>query len=264
MFFAFRTKTLAIALATGFVPFASANPILVTSKDMTQIPAGVYSPLFAASKKTPAIAVPAFFLDTLPVTNGDYLAFVRANPQWRRSHVSPLFADSSYLQVWASDLKLGSHAPADSPVVNVSWFAARAYARWLKKRLPTVAEWERVAAAGYTVADGKKDIKFQQDLSKWFAEIKPDIIPSVTHARPNYLGVRGLFGYEWEWVLDFNTALVNGSSDIDSRLVCSAGAVGAVDSTDYAAFMRTALRSSLKANNTTSSLGFRCAKDLPN
>ena len=29
------------------------------------------------------------------------------------------------------------------------------------------------------------------------------------------------------------------------------------------AFMRQALRSSLKANNTTTSLGFRCAKDLP-
>ena len=44
-------------------------------------------------------------------------------------------------------------------------------------------------------------------------------------------------------------------------LFCGAGAVGAKNTTEYAAFMRQALRSSLKANNTTSSLGFRCARD---
>ena len=41
------------------------------------------------------------------------------------------------------------------------------------------------------------------------------------------------------------------------------GSVGAKDTTDYAAFMRQALRTSLKANNTTTSLGFRCAKSIP-
>ena len=69
----------------------------------------------------------------------------------------------------------------------------------------------------------------------------------------------------WEWVDDFNTAMVTGESRGDSALdrdlFCGAGSLGVNDPNDYAAFMRFALRSSLKANNTTTALGFRCARD---
>jgi len=95
----------------------------------------------------------------------------------------------------------------------------------------------------------------------------PPILADVATAKKNFYGVRGLHGLIWEWVDDFNTAMVTGESRADSGLerdlFCGAGSVGAKDTTDYAAFMRQALRSSLKANNTTSSLGFRCAQVLP-
>ena len=93
------------------------------------------------------------------------------------------------------------------------------------------------------------------------------VLPAVTTPRPNFHGVRGLHGLVWEWVDDFNTAMVTGESRADSGLdrdlFCGAGAAGARETNDYAAFMRMALRSSLKASNTTTSLGFRCAQDLP-
>lgn len=233
---------------------------------MIEIPAGNYVPLFTSPADPVTIAVPAFCLDEQPVTNGEFLAFVQANPKWRRSNVSPLFADASYLKHWAGDLELGPLAPPDSPVVQVSWFAARAYARWLGKRLPTTAEWERAAAVGYTTPDGRDDTELNGDIYRWLARPTPPVIPTTTNARPNHLGVRALFGYVWEWVSDFNTAMVTGESRGDSGLerdlFCSAGSVGARDTSDYAAFMRSALRSSLRANNTTSSLGFRCARDV--
>lgn len=247
-----------LALSLGGVVKADAGA-------MTFIPAGVYAPLFTGPEDPTEIPVPSFLIDTRPVTNGDYLAFVQANPKWRRSRVSPIFADSSYLKHWSGDLKLGPRAPADSPVVHVSWFTARAYARWLGKRLPTTAEWERTAAVGYDSPDGKNDVALNGDIYRWFARPTPDIVPSATDARPNYLRVQGLYGYIWEWVSDFSTAMVTGESrgdsGLDRELFCSAGSVGAKETNDYAAFMRMALRSSLKANNNTSSLGFRCARD---
>ena len=95
----------------------------------------------------------------------------------------------------------------------------------------------------------------------------PAVLPDTATLRPNFYGTRGLHGLVWEWVDDFNTALVTGESRADSGLdreeFCGAGSIGAKDTTDYAAFMRQALRSSLRANNTTTSLGFRCAKDAP-
>lgn len=230
------------------------------------IPAGAYVPLQRSAKDAPQVPVAAFALAAEPVTNAEFLAFVTAHPAWRRSRVSALFADSSYLAHWTDDLTPGPQAPADSPVVRVSWFAARAYARSIGQRLPTTAEWELAASAGYTRTDGKNDPDLQRDLYAWLARPVPAILPTVAITRPNLYGARGLHGLVWEWVDDFNAAMVTGESRADSGLdrdlFCGAGAIGAKEMTDYAAFMRQALRSSLKANNTTTSLGFRCARDL--
>ncbi len=235
--------------------------------DMVTIPAGTYVPLSRTVREAAEVAVPAFRLDVLPVTNGEYLAFVTANPKWRRSAVSRLFADVSYLEHWSGDLEPGPRAPADAPVVRVSWFAARAYARWAGKRLPTIAEWELAAAAGYVTGEGRNEPDFVGDLYAWLARPVPAVLPAVSMAKPNIHGARGLHGLVWEWVDDFNTTMVTGESradgGLDRDLFCGAGAAGARETSDYAAFMRQALRSSLKANNTTTSLGFRCAQDLP-
>src|SRR4051794_4899872 len=68
---------------------------------MVLIPAGHYTPLFRGEKDPKEIAIESFFLDVLPVTNGDFLKFVRANPKWQRSQVKRLFADEDYLKLWA-------------------------------------------------------------------------------------------------------------------------------------------------------------------
>ncbi|HEY8995590.1 MAG TPA: formylglycine-generating enzyme family protein [Lacunisphaera sp.] len=234
---------------------------------MRTIPAGIYTPLLRSTKAAAEITVPAFQLDERPVTNAEFLAFVTANPKWRREQVSRLFADSSYLENWVGDLEPGPSAPADAPVVRVSWFAARAYARWTGKRLPTTAEWELAAAAGYDRPDGKNDEQLKRDLYAWLARPVPAVHAAAASFRPDFHGVRGLHGLVWEWVEDFNSAMVTGESrgdtGLERDLFCGAGSAGAKDTTDYAAFMRQALRSSLKANNTTTALGFRCAQSLP-
>lgn len=233
---------------------------------MVQIPAGVYRPFFRAANDPKEIPVKSFAFDILPVTTGEFLEFVRTHPQWQRSRVKHLFADDSYLKDWAGDLEPGTNAPLDAPVTFVSWFAARAYAESQRKRLPTVAEWEYAAQASPTRTDGQNDPAFKRDVLQWYSTAAPQKPAVVGNGSANFYGLRDLHGLVWEWVLDFNTAMVTGDSrgdgGIDSQFFCGAGAQGAQDLDNFPAFMRYGFRSSLKADYCVHNLGFRCAKDL--
>jgi formylglycine-generating enzyme required for sulfatase activity len=233
---------------------------------MVWIPAGTYAPILRGTDEPERVAVAAFRLDARPVTNAEFLAFVRANPKWQRSRVSPLFAGEGYLADWAGDLELGLRAPADAPVVRVSWFAARAFAAANGKRLPTTAEWERAAAAGFSSADGAKEPGFGATVLAWYTKPSPEILPAAGSGRANFFGARDLHGLVWEWVDDFNTAMTTGESrgdtGLERTLFCGAGAAGARDLTNYPAFMRLGFRSSLRANYAVPNLGFRCAQSI--
>lgn len=234
----------------------------VAPPGMLLVAAGAYRPLFAAAEPQP---VPAFWLDARPVTNGEFLEFVRTHPAWRRSRVSRALADTSYLAHWEADLKPGTRAPGDAPVTGVSWFAARAYAQAHGKRLPTQAEWERAAAAGPDRDGAGDDPEFLRRILRWYSQPSRLPLPLVRSTEANVFGVWDLHGLVWEWVSDFNTALVTGESRADAalerNLFCGSGALGASTFRDYAAFMRYAFRSSLRADYTVQNLGFRCAQD---
>lgn len=233
--------------------------------EMVSIPAGVHRPLFRGENDPKEIAVRAFLLDRHPVTNADFLEFVRANPNWRRSQVRRLFADPAYLQHWAGDLDLGAGAAGlgRQPVTFVSWFAAKAYCAWKGGRLPTTVEWEFVASAGFNGADGSQEPEFVRAVQQWYATPAPPLLPPVESARANFFGVHDLHGLVWEWTSDFNSAIVTGDArgdtGLDRQLFCGAGSLGANDRGNFAAFMRYGFRSSLKAGYTIHNLGFRCA-----
>lgn len=232
---------------------------------MAFIPGGAYEPLFASITDTGSVAVEPFYLDTHPVTNAEYLAFVRANPEWQRSRVKPIFVDDQYLKHWSSDLEFGPDSLADKPVVNVSWFSAMAYAEWKGKRLPTSAEWELAASAGASTPEGKDDPAYRENILNWYSTAGSGSLNDVGSTALNYWGVYDLHGLVWEWVADFNSALVTGESrnngDLDMKLFCGSGSVGAGQFDDYTAFVRFAFRSGLEGNYTVSNLGFRCARD---
>ena len=195
-----------------------------------------------------------------------FLAFVRANPRWRKSTLQPLFADVGYLAHWRDDFDFGA-ADAVAPVVNVSWFAARAYCRWRGKKLPTVAQWERAAAADETRDDAARADDFRRRILEWYASPAGalPVARSESESFRNLHGVYDMHGLVWEWTRDFNNALITGASRSDSgverNLFCGGGAVGSSDFTDYGAFMRFAFRGSLRGDYAVSSLGFRCARD---
>lgn len=221
---------------------------------------GIYRPAFPASPGEREIAVRAFWLDREPVTNADYLAFVRAVPAWRRDRARPIFVGDSYLASWAASDALGA-ASARAPVANVSWFAARAYCAWRGGRLPREAEWELAAAADEHRRDASADPAFAARVLAWYEHPTPRALSDVGGSA-NAWGVRDLHGLVWEWIDDFTAALVTADSRDPTRSqVCGAEAAAAKDPRAYATFLRFAFRAALTARDTIPSLGFRCAYD---
>ena len=258
---------LIFSIAVAGIAHAGQPPV-----GMVEIPEGIYEPLYKSSDADRSEVldeteiVERYYLDEKAVTNAQYLQFVKQNPKWQRSRVPGLFADSSYLAHWASDLDYGDQQMADLPVVSVSWFSAVAYCRWKGKILPTVAQWERAASASETQEYAKNDPQFAQRILEWYSSPADQPLIeriSKTDGYKNIFGAWNLHGMIWEWTRDFNTAMVTGESRGDSglerQLFCGSGSVGAADARDYASFMRFAFRSSLGGDYTVGSLGFRCS-----
>lgn len=235
---------------------------VVIEKKMATVPGGNYKPFFVTKNNKP-IYVAAFKMDESAVTNSEFLEFVKANPQWHRSKVNHLFADTNYLRHWKSDLEIGNPKIYNSPVVNVSWFAAEAYAKWKNKRLPTIAEWE-LAANG-----APKNFKYKSItdfILDWYTKPNPPFVPNVKSTYQNQYGLYDMNGLIWEWTFNFNSFIASkdsrDNSEADFKNFCAGGAINVVDKTDYATYLRFGYRASLKGSYCISSLGFRCVKDL--
>jgi formylglycine-generating enzyme required for sulfatase activity len=252
------TNAISTVLLLGLLILGARN------EEFLVIPGGEYTPLYTLGEKR--VTVQPFLLATFPVTNGQYLDFVRDNPKWRRSQFKRVFAEESYLSHWTGDLLFDPEL-ADRPVVNVSWFAARAFCQARGGRLPTQDEWEFTARATETATDGTTDVEFRQRILNWYSRPTPKQFPAVGTTFKNVYGIHDMHGLAWEWVDDFNSILVTGESrgddGVDRDLYCAAGVSGSTDPGDYAAYMRYAFRSSLKSSYTTGNLGFRCAADKP-
>ncbi|MGZ4397508.1 MAG: ergothioneine biosynthesis protein EgtB [Gaiellaceae bacterium] len=165
-----------------------------------------------------AVELETFLIDISPVTNGGFLAFVEAggyeDPSywdplgWRfrldEGLEHPLFwrreSDGSWTRV-----RFGRREPVppDEPVQHVSWYEADAYARWVGKRLPTEAEWEK--AASWDVSESRKLLRPWGD-EPWRDEranlgarrFGPAPIGSYA-AGASPCGCRQMLGDVWEW-----------------------------------------------------------------
>jgi formylglycine-generating enzyme required for sulfatase activity len=247
-------------LAAWAIPAQAAIPV-----GMTLIPAGKFQPFVSMDPTAKPIEVSPFFLDILPATNGDFLEFVRQNPRWRRSAVKPPEADPDYLKTWAGDLDLGAAAATNAPVTYVTWFAAKAYAEWKGKRLPSTAEWECAAGASASRPDGENDPAFAAQVRRWYSTPAPAKIPAVAQNAPNFFGVHDLHGLIWEWVADFEMTpdpISPKGKAAPRDNFCGGGSAGAKDRDNFPAFMRYGFRSSLKPSYVIHNLGFRCALSL--
>ena len=229
------------------------------------LPAGTLASVLASDADRAPLAIPAFAMRVTPVTKGELRRFVATHPQWRRDRVARTFADAGYLQDWPAPLALADATAEAQPAINVSWFAAEAYCEGEGGRLPTWSEWEYSAAADATRRDARADPVWLARILAWYSRSSRDALPAVG-GDANVYGVRDMHGLIWEWVDDFNALLVSPDSrsgdDPDKIQFCGAGAINLQDRQNYAVLMRIALLSSLRASDSTTSLGFRCVRLL--
>lgn len=256
-----------VLLANLIVCFVSWSALThpAQAADYAGIPAGTFeSVLSSASGTTIAVNVPAFALRVEPVTVLEFADFIKAHPEWSKDAVPSIFADGSYLK--DDPLKAGSLSASVRPITNVSWFAATAFCESEGARLPRWYEWEFVAAADKLRADARKDPQWRASILNWYSQSSKQSRSTIGGAL-NFYGVRDMHGLVWEWVEDFNALLVSADSrdqgDPEKLQYCGAGAISLQDRENFAILMRVALLSSLSGADTTSNLGFRCAKDLP-
>ena len=143
----------------------------------------------------------------------------------------------------------------------MSWFAAEAYCEAHDATLPFTEQWE------FALADqGRAQNEVNLAFLDWFAKPNSDALPKVGATQPNGFGVKDLVGIVWEWTYDFDAFMTGteqrNTDSKDNAAFCGAGSTGVADATNYPAFMRYAMRTSLKAHYTTQNLGFRCAADI--
>jgi len=258
-----RTSVLAFVLlnAAGLADGVSANDNYVL------VPGGEFKSALKYEDTQGKVAVASFELMRTPVTNAQFLDFVRKNPPWQRGKVVPVFAEARYLAHWSTPLQLATHATQQQPVVNVSWFAASAYCEAGGARLPTWGEWEYSAAADGTRRDARSDPAWREQILGWYAKPSNAPLSPVGQSPANVYGVQDLHGLVWEWTEDYASMLVSADNraqgEQDRLKFCGAGAIAMDDRENYAVLMRVAMLSAMEAANITSNLGFRCAKSLP-
>ncbi len=230
---------------------------------MGRVPGATFESVLPIAPGQTKATVERFRMDALPVTNADFAAFLRTNPEWRRDRIARLLADGEYLSHWRDASHPGEDI-ARQPLTRVSWYAARAYCKARNARLPTWYEWEWAAAANATAADARQDPAWRQQILEWYAR-PSTTLPKVGSTPANRYGIRDLHGVIWEWVEDFNGMLVSSDSrsqnGSDVTRFCGSGALTMEQKDQYAVLMRVAMLSSLEAKYTTATLGFRCAAD---
>ncbi|MFC1559329.1 SUMF1/EgtB/PvdO family nonheme iron enzyme, partial [Gemmatimonadota bacterium] len=204
----------------------------------------------------PSASIPAFLIDRHEVTNGDYLAFVRADgyedqrfwkePFIRNGETIPwqeaisTFTESSGNRLGPAGW-VGGRCPEgedDFPVSGISWYEAAAYAVFAGKELPTNAHWVRAALT--SVGSMLQPIALASNMSGDGPE------PVGSNPGISYFGLSDVAGNLSEWCF-------NSSGDL--RMIRG----GSYADAHYMFFQMADLASPFDRSRTT---GFRCMKYL--
>jgi serine/threonine protein kinase len=188
-----------------------------------------------------AVDLNSFYMDKYEVTNEQYYQFLRAT-----NHPAPVnWRGGKY-----------PDGQGNFPVTNITWFDARTYALWAKKRLPTEQEWE-YAARG----TDKRLYPWGNDFDAGLTNIKESqrgqLMPAGSYPLDKSpFAVFDLGGNAAEWT--DSDALPYPSSKGRPR---PGKIIRGGNYTFLKTFAMTTTRQVLRSDGAKEFIGFRCAKD---
>ena len=155
------------------------------------------------------------------------------------------------------------------PINGVSWFDARNYCQFVKKRLPSEAEWEKAASwkndVKYKFSNGKDDIDC---ASANFRNVGDDLCQTkelleTGTLREEINGTYDMNGNLWEWVQDWYT--LSGLENLQSRdpQGPDSGLLKVNKGGSYLSsknYIRSTFRGADSPVTRSKDIGFRCAK----
>lgn len=158
------------------------------------------------------VRVKTAYLDRFAVSNRQYAQFIAAGG-YRRTEFWPTAVLPHVLQFVDRTGEPGPRfwengrppkGKEDHPVVGVSWYEACACARWMGKRLPTSAEWQRAACWSDNEGGDRKypwGNAFDPKRTNTWSACRGDTVPvNEYYEGCTTNGVYQLIGNVWEWV----------------------------------------------------------------
>jgi ergothioneine biosynthesis protein EgtB len=177
---------------------------------------------FAFDNEKPAhqVFTQDFAIDLVPISNGEYLEFIRDggysdfrwwfsegwasvnNERWQAPLYWELHQDEWMIRDFSGLHKVAEKA--GEPVTHVSFYEASAFAKWAGKRLPTEAEWEKAACRpaegtgrpGFPWGDDYPDASRANLVENELWGVAP--VGSFPEGRSSH-GCYQMIGDVWEW-----------------------------------------------------------------
>ena len=163
------------------------------------------------------IDLPPFYIDTVPVSNANYVEFMLAGGYDEPRYWSDqgwawrIEEGLEHPQFWVKEsggwfrnrFGRSENLPLNEPVQHVCYYEAEAYATWAGKRLPTEAEWEK-AASWDPMTDTKRRFPWGNeeptDIHANLGErsYRPSEIGAYPQGASAY-GCEQMIGDVWEW-----------------------------------------------------------------